>query len=783
MQVNACIHVRTPLHETTHTHTHSAITGFSLSCCCGSRSWALRPWAMDAMDPWAISGEEDDGEPPPLVYSSDDEGEDPWGISDDDVNNEADGPVARGPRVRGKGRGRPRGRGSALAGRARRGRGKGWRKGLAGRHDQRKCGVVPAVNAEEPQARASTIAFLPPECYPVIGHAVLAQVSADDDVDIGELAQKTVAAVFNSKSALFSAKTAVAAQLQITIPQFTQRLLLIAAGLYFGARVWVGQILQRILSWHEENPSGKLLASCTYIEYDETPLRCRSDVESAKDQRALVDTATAPLSEEQLPRKEQEPVVSKLFQAELWISCLVQPVSDLPHMVIHSIHVPCPVLLGDRGTAEVVRAVVSEMLEVPTLDKVAAADGVAHFALSTSDRASANLRAEDALYFDRPGVLKLHLPCGAHIVSTSTARAFGCTAGDISGIIALSIVLRGAAGSANRFRKCIKDVLLGVVVSPLPAPGAYAAHSAAIIDLCLQSGGGKTVGYALRRRFLLRTLVNDDWSTDDIIYFAGSEEGAAAFQKEEWATKVANLLLPVAPSVQNSGTTRWVNSVEPLKAYCLAANCHNLLTRAGRAFFDIKNDRNNDGTDPWGISDDDDDDHGKSKAKNSSKSVAVVSDPTEVGEKVGVSAERDAVEEFNVKQRGSATRLISSNPQHRLVVETIVFGSLCTRCLQSIEKFAGNFFDLVQEAAHHMASSFGCRVLAAHQGSIHEAVPGIVRSLLFSNDPWKALHPGARTWGHAGLGFVCISVFLCSMQQLLWSFWATYPYRPLVVEL
>ena len=93
------------------------------------------------------------------------------------------------------------------------------------------------------------------------------------------------------------------------------------------------------------------------------------------------------------------------------------------------------------------------------------------------------------------------------------------------------------------------------------------------------------------------------------------------------------------------------------------------------------------------------------------------------------------------------------------------------------------FFDLVQEAAHHMTSSFGCRVLAAHQGSIHEAVPGIVRSLLFSNDPWKALRPGARAWGHAGLGFVCISVFLSSMQQLLWSFWATYPYRPLVVEL
>ena len=76
-----------------------------------------------------------------------------------------------------------------------------------------------------------------------------------------------------------------------------------------------------------------------------------------------------------------------------------------------------------------------------------------------------------------------------------------------------------------------------------------------------------------------------------------------------------------------------------------------------------------------------------------------------------------------------------------------------------------------------------CRVLAAHQGNIHAAVPGIVRNLLFSHHPWKALHPGARTWGHAGLGFVCISVFLCAMQQLLFSFWATYPYRPLVVEL
>ena len=271
-----------------------------------------------------------------------------------------------------------------------------------------------------------------------------------------------------------------------------------------------------------------------------------------------------------------------------------------------------------------------------------------------------------------------------------------------------------------------------------------------------------------------------------MIYFAFSEEGAAAFQKDMWATKVANLLLPLAPPVQNSGTTRWVNSVVPLKAYCLVANCHNLLTRAGRAFLGIKEDRKmNIDAVPWEISDEDED-HDGSKAKKSSRSLPVVDDPTEVGEKVGVSAEKDAVEEFNVKQRGSATRLIKSNPQHRLVIESIVFGSLCTRCLQSIEKFAGHFLDLVQVAAHHMAGadgSFGCRVLAAHQGGIHAAVPGIVRNLLFPHHPWKALHPGARKLGHAGRGFVCLSVFLCAMQQLLWSFWATYPYRPLVVEL
>ena len=141
---------------------------------------------------------------------------------------------------------------------------------MSSSHVHRMLGIVPAVEAVEPPAvepqAVDTIKFLPPASYPVKGHAVLAQAFADD-VNVDELAQKIVAALLSSGNTISASKNVLAEELQLKNKAYTQKLLLIAAGLYFGERLWVGQILQKILSWHEDNPSGKLLASCTYIYY------------------------------------------------------------------------------------------------------------------------------------------------------------------------------------------------------------------------------------------------------------------------------------------------------------------------------------------------------------------------------------------------------------------------------------------------------------------------------------------------------------------------------------
>ena len=137
----------------------------------------------------------------------------------------------------------------------------------------------------------------------------------------------------------------------------------------------------------------------------------------------------------------------------------------------------------------------------------------------------------------------------------------------LEGRVIVAVVVTRAVLSVQKFRRCMKDELKKVVLSPLPAPRAFADHCNAVMDLCISTWSSS--GKSSRRKHPLRTLANGNWGSEDIVYFAGSDEAVARFNKVSWAERASGPLLPCAPPVQRCGTTHWVNSVEPLMCYSL----------------------------------------------------------------------------------------------------------------------------------------------------------------------------------------------------------------------
>ena len=111
----------------------------------------------------------------------------------------------------------------------------------------------------------------------------------------------------------------------------------------------------------------------------------------------------------------------------------------------------------------------------------------------TADRDGANDVCEDALYFERPEIPRLRLPCGAHIGSTSQGRVYASATNDISGVIASSLAMQ-IGGEIEKLQHALVQ-LLGdrLRVHEMDAPGntVWAQRRDDVLSLLLGGEGRK----------------------------------------------------------------------------------------------------------------------------------------------------------------------------------------------------------------------------------------------------------------------------------------------------
>ena len=310
--------------------------------------------------------------------------------------------------------------------------------------------------------------------------------------------------------------------------------------------------------------------------------------------------------------------------------------------------------------------------------------------------------------------------------------------------------------------------------------GEAAAHRKALLDLCLPKRDVTSV----KRRACIDLLLPGDFASDVIIWYVPNMQ---MFNVGLWAKNVARVLFPgrIPPILRQ----RWANALLSQCEYTLLSNVHNILGRAGPRWLQrisgekVQDPRQLsavlDGATPecrreplgWEFNDSD------SNAETPQEALVEL-DPHVLEHATGASAERDAVSEFNKNQKGRARAFICSNPQHRLVIALLCLGVAVT-FLHSVEHIASQQWEnrCWSKCVKDPLVPPPSRMVEAAKGTFVDKARKQAVGLLLDENRWKALKPPGRTLGSADLGFIMLSTFWCSIDQILLRFWRNWPYR------
>ena len=184
-------------------------------------------------------------------------------------------------------------------------------------------------------------------------------------------------------------------------PRTIQRKMLsTAAAMYYGSRCLAGGLISRIINL-EMNEQVTVEAVITFTSYDETPMVVRARAEG----KAKADA---------------KPATSKLLQSEVELGIFTRHGERYD---LSLVWLPCPVHMLHRGTGEALKASLGELVDdIPFLHSLQSVNSnVFVCGVSAADRAAANNKAENGMYYERPG-LRLRLPCFAHTAQTAVGR-------------------------------------------------------------------------------------------------------------------------------------------------------------------------------------------------------------------------------------------------------------------------------------------------------------------------------------------------------------------------
>lgn len=529
-----------------------------------------------------------------------------------------------------------------------------------------------------------------------------------------------------------------------------------AAALHFGSRLWIGSLLGHLIGAIDRKELA-LICTIMFGMYDETPLKMRVPTDDTKrhpEQTPALAGASAPAA----ASLRSESSVCKIFQGSFSIAVVVKVGATGKHILMR-IPLLAPLQMADHGTAESIRCMMQEQAWVPLLD-ILRERCTLNLDLRTLDQNSANNRAEDWLTRELPGLVRARLACEVHITSTIQRAAYAPMTRMISGMVAIALALRPAE-AFGKLQKALRHVLENTVIfsagMPLPFDDPCSRQRDALLDLLLPHPTDA------QRKFTLRSNLNGDWSSKEIIYFSSGAET----DKTAWAKATSQALLPTRPQLWNRN--RWMKSTKILRGFALLSNCHGLFSRVVPIWLLMLQNK------PLReIHIVDMDEHAEPYRKHAWDVDESGSDCEDASNSRPMSQQE--WQEFNKRQRTSAGAFALSNPAAALLITSI--------CVQPQVHLLNRQLEVAetrwQERQYAHAIRHGTlpafRVTDACNGRITDQFHASISDLLFRSDSWKALPEEFHTQANISIAFSMIAKAAGGVTQLLDARHRSYPF-------
>ena len=324
----------------------------------------------------------------------------------------------------------------------------------------------------------------------------------------------------------------------------------------------------------------KVVMLCVRRAYDETP----SDI-------SVTWMTHSELGAFNKKRSKQEGN-AKVLQSSCEVLILMEQVSSSTYYSMR-IPMPCWLMALDKTTAEA-----TAKAQRAIMDMIPGLEAFGHKAkfsvqLVTTDRYSANLKAERILSSDAPNACTTHYCCDVHRTHTCQAKTVQMLDGQVSGMIATALSCVDA-GSIRSLRASMTRVLKQKVHlcfgSPPEDPFADEYRSAvfeAFLPLQDPSADGDGDEHLLarmqehylqrkRRRAIINFFLQGDLQEQDEIFFYSARWGLQEHHVLALMEKfLVPALLPRRPPIFSR--TRWDGFNDALLWFGLAEACHGLL--------------------------------------------------------------------------------------------------------------------------------------------------------------------------------------------------------------
>ena len=444
-------------------------------------------------------------------------------------------------------------------------------------------------------------------------------------------------------------------------------------------------------------------------------------------------------------KADAKPATSKLLQSEVELGILTRHGERYD---LSLLSLPCPVHLLQRGTGEALKASLDELIDdIPFLHSLQTVNSNAFLCgVSAADRAQANNKAENGIYYERSG-LRLRLPCFAHTTQTAVGRSFGCIAADISGQVAMSLIM-GGAGEADAFRESIAQALQILVVEILNLPPLPESHPQNIyLDVLLKQclpGSDEGLRRAGQLKLLLTSDVRESLIRPRVV---GGQLDVVA-----WSRGVAELLVP--GRIRTFPRHRWCNSLASIANYALLGAVHGVLQPATQLWLGDKSQPRQAQL-QWTLSESEDD--------CGAKAAAIVP-AVGAAQNVQVADPSTAWVKFNKQQKAKARAWVAGPCEWRLMV-ALVSLQLGVAVLRQVEYIASDRWQM--KAYNDTAcGEYNSRMLAALDG-IFAGVVMRVMAVLETSGAWDCLADDHRTGGAASLAFSIVYTQWCTLEQII----------------